>query len=262
MSTLREVVDGIAHERPLAIAVSGGVDSLTLMAFAHRRHPQRVRAFHAISPAVPHASTQRVQDLARAHGWDLTVIDAGETNDPAYLKNPVDRCFICKSHLYDAIAQATDAQIVSGTNANDMVDFRPGLDAARARGVRHPFVEAGVHKRGVRALAQQLGLGDIATLPAQPCLSSRVETGIAIDAAKLSMVNTVEDAVRTLLGPSTVVRCRVRKSGVVVEIDEQLLANTDERVYSSVLEVARRATGDMMVTCEPYRMGSAFLRVL
>ena len=106
---------------------------------------------HATSPAVPPEATERTRALAAAEGWPLDVFDAGEFADPAYRANPVNRCFFCKTNLYGAVASRTRWQIVSGTNMDDLGEYRPGLDAARAHAVRHPFVEAEIDKRTVRA---------------------------------------------------------------------------------------------------------------
>ena len=84
---------------------------------------------------------------------------------------------------YGAITPLTTAVVVSGTNLDDLGDYRPGLGAARENEVRHPFVDAGIDKATVRAIARELRLDDLAELPAAPCLSSRIETGIVIDAA-------------------------------------------------------------------------------
>ena len=164
---------------PAGVAVSGGVDSTTLAVVAHRRFPERSSMVHAVSPAVPPEATARVRELARDEGWDLKVIDAGEFQDPDYLANPVNRCFFCKTNLYGTMRRHVSGVLVSGTNLDDLGDYRPGLEAAKRHGVRHPYVEAEIDKAGVRALARHLGLGALAELPAAPCLSSRVETGIA-----------------------------------------------------------------------------------
>jgi uncharacterized protein len=255
---LGEVLDEMGA---IAVAVSGGVDSLTLMAFAHE-HGFDAVAYHAVSPAVPPSSTARVHELADRLRFRVRVIDAGEASDPKYLANPADRCFVCKSHLYDAIRASTTRAIVSGTNVDDLGDHRPGLDAARERGVRHPFVEAGLTKHDVRALARELGLDDVAELPAQPCLSSRIETGIAIHPETLATVNAVEDAVRDRIGAKFTVRCRVRKSGVVVELEERALADLSDAGKAALVDVARTLSGVDAVELQPYRMGSAFLRVM
>ncbi len=100
---------------------------------------------------------------------------------------------------------------MSGANLDDLGEYRPGLDAAREHGVRHPFVEAGFSKAMVRALARDLGLGAVAELPAAPCLSSRVETGIRIEPETLAFIHAVERLVGedlTVTGAKSAVRCR------------------------------------------------------
>jgi uncharacterized protein len=246
-----------------AIAVSGGVDSLTLAVLAHRLLGRRSEVFHAVSPAVPPEATDRVRDLAVAEGWRLSVIDAGEFANGDYRATPVNRCFYCKSSLYAAIRRHTARQILSGTNLDDLGDYRPGLDAARAHDVRHPYVEAGLPKREVRALARELGLGGIAELPAAPCLSSRIETGLRIEAETLGVVHRVETMVAERLAPEAV-RCRVRARGVVIELDEASLARLrggdEASLLRSIADLVARNGIDGAVSLAPYRMGSAFLR--
>ena len=176
---------------PVAVAVSGGVDSMTLAYVAHRANPLS-QTFHALSAAVPVSATERVKRYAELEGWNLTIIDAGEMQDPSYLNNPVDRCYYCKSCLYDTIAKQTELLIVSGTNLDDLSDYRPGLKAASEHQVRHPYVDSEIDKQSVRAIANHLGLDDLADLPAAPCLSSRITTGISIDDRVLPVVDEVE----------------------------------------------------------------------
>ena len=209
----------LSSHAPLAVAVSGGVDSMTLAWIAHR-HDARTQIFHALSPAVPATATERVQRYAAAEHWRLRLIDAGEMRDADYLRNPVDRCYYCKSNLYRAILPRAGGKVASGTNLDDLGDFRPGLRAAGEQGVVHPLVEAGIDKTGVRALARSFGLHDVQELPASPCLSSRVSTGIAIDARLLPVIDRAEVDIRGLLGaPSAAVRCRIRAGQVAVEVD-------------------------------------------
>lgn len=256
---LTQIIDNL---RDAAVAVSGGVDSLTLATVIHRRIAARASMFHAVSPAVPDEATRRVRELAAHQGWTLTVIDAGEFADAEYRANPVNRCFYCKTSLYGAIAPRTRAQIVSGTNLDDLGEYRPGLEAAKSYSVRHPFVEAGVDKTGVRSLARRLGLGDISDLPAAPCLSSRIETGIAIDPSMLDLVHQTEKLVGVQLQPKTV-RCRVRANGVVIELDEAALAAADparRQAFSQEIAALFHDAGfDYPVSFAPYRVGSAFL---
>lgn len=256
----------LAGMGPLAVAVSGGVDSLTLATLAHRRlGAAAVLAVHAASPAVPGEATRRVRDEAVRQGWRLRVIEAGEFADPSYRANPVNRCFFCKTNLYGSIARVTDWQVVSGANLDDLGEYRPGLDAARDHGVRHPFVAAGLDKAAVRALARTLGLGAVAELPASPCLSSRVETGIRIEPETLRFIHAVERLVGDALaagGAEARVRCRVRAAGLVVELDPRSLARLDAASKADLGAAIRaRAPGPFSgpVQFAPYRNGSAFL---
>ncbi len=247
---------------PVAVAVSGGVDSLTLATLAHRLLRGGVEMFHAVSPAVPQEATDRVRTLAAREGWKLSVVDAGEFGDADYRRNPVNRCFYCKTHLYGALVPHTTAQIVAGTNLDDLGEYRPGLDAAKNHGVRHPFVEAGIDKKTVRAIARHLDLGDVSELPSAPCLSSRIETGIAIDPDMLKLVHAAERLVSKSLAPRTV-RCRVRAKGVVIELDEQNLAKLDgearDALTDNVGTLFRDGGFEYAVSLAPYRTGSAFL---
>jgi uncharacterized protein len=256
---LDSVLEGIGR---IAVAVSGGVDSLTLAAAARLRCGRDAEMFHAVSPAVPAEATRRVVEMAAARGWRLQVIDAGEFGDAQYRANPLNRCFYCKISLYGAIAPRTTAQIVSGTNLDDLGEYRPGLEAAKQHAVRHPFVEAGIDKQNVREIARRLGLGGVAELPASPCLSSRVETGIAIDPRMLARIHAAERLIGETLSPRTV-RCRVRAKGVVIELDEPSLAalagNARDALAARVQALFRESGFEFSVAFAPYRVGSAFL---
>ena len=176
---------------------------------------------------------------------------------------PVNRCFFCKTNLYGTIAGLTDRQILSGANTDDLGEYRPGLDAARERQVRHPYLEAGIDKKTVRAIASGLGLGDLADLPASPCLSSRVETLDSIEPEMLAAIHAVEPLVGRHLAPKTV-RCRVRSSGIVIELDGESLAKTGEAERSALSCIrprpcCRRHLPERPVRFEAYRNGSAFI---
>ncbi|MFT5176069.1 MAG: hypothetical protein ACI8W7_004263 [Gammaproteobacteria bacterium] len=247
----------------MAVAVSGGVDSMTLAVVAHRVAPQQVRMIHAVSAAVPTQATERVNEYARREQWRLQTIDAGEFSDPQYRANPANRCYFCKTNLYGTMTQVCQDPLVSGTNVDDLGDYRPGLQAATAHQVRHPYVEAGITKALVRAIAHSLDLTDLAELPSAPCLSSRIETGISIDPRVLPVVNDVERLLDATLSASTV-RCRVRHQGVVIELDEPTLEGLGSAQRVALTdEIKQRfaAIGHQhAVFFESYRMGSAFVR--
>ena len=250
----------------LAVAVSGGVDSMTLAAFAHRLDGSSVRMFHAVSAAVPPQATQRVRSLARDEGWDLRIVEPDEFAQESYVSNPTDRCLHCKRSLYTRIREHTpqETQLFSGANLDDLADYRPGLVAAAEAQVRHPWIEAGIDKEGVRAVARRLGLGLIAELPASPCLSSRVQSGIRIVPRMLRVVDDVEQVLRKSTGALDL-RCRVRRDGVVLEMDAGALARLElaerERIADAVRHRFEQAGYAFPAppAFETYRMGSSFV---
>ena len=246
-----------------AIAVSGGIDSLTLATAANGVMGGRVSMHHATSPAVPQEATARTRRLAAEQGWSLDVFDAGEFDNADYRANPANRCFFCKTSLYGAVASRSTRTILSGTNLDDLGEYRPGLDAARQHGVQHPFVQAGIDKRTVRELAAELGLGVLSELPSAPCLSSRVETGIRIEPRMLALVHAAERHVIARLAPRTA-RCRVRPGGLVIELDaaalEALDAGRRTRLADEIAALARAAGLASRVGFAPYRNGSTFIR--
>jgi pyridinium-3,5-biscarboxylic acid mononucleotide sulfurtransferase len=251
-----------AIDGPLAVAVSGGVDSVTLATFAHRAAGSRAEVFHAVSPAVPEEATERVKWLATNQGWRLRIVDAREFVDENYLANPVDRCFFCKTNLYGCIARHSDAQILSGANLDDLEEYRPGLNAAKLHSVRHPYLEAKIDKRAVRSLARDLGLGALSELPAAPCLSSRVETGIAIRPEVLKAIHAVEQSIAKEF-PAGIVRCRVRAEGVVIELDPETLAaiagKREDEVRANADRIFAGIAPTLDLSFQPYRNGSAFV---
>ena len=247
----------LAEYPTLAIAVSGGIDSMTLAFLAHRSRAAPTMMVHAVSPAVPEAATARVRDYAAREGWGLSVVEAGEFADRDYLANPVNRCYFCKTNLYSRISGLADGPIASGANVDDLGDYRPGLLAASEHRVVHPFVDAGIDKAAIRRLARRHGLADLAELPAQPCLASRVETGIGIDAADLIFIDRVETLLREALGMAATVRCRITHTGVVVEVGEAQ-ATLPPALAGAVATLCTE-TGRTFRGIRPYRRGAAFL---
>ena len=278
---LQDVLSGLEAPR-VAIAVSGGIDSLTLSAAAAPVLGDRLALHHASSPAVPGEATERTRALAARLGIRLEVFDAGEFDDARYRANPANRCFFCKTSLYGAIAsrlQGSGTLVLSGTNTDDLAEYRPGLQAAEAHGVRHPFVEAGISKATLRGIAALLGLGALSELPSAPCLSSRIETGLFIEPRTLALVHEAERLVSAHLGAAQVgtaqvgtvtggirtVRCRVRRDGLVIELDPASLRAVQEAGEDALGQTLAALAAQAGEPARPvrfaaYRTGSAFLR--
>lgn len=269
MSRLAELEAFFTSRPSMAIAVSGGVDSMTLAVVAHRVQPE-TQIYHATSPAVPSQGTDRVKDYAAREGWNLVMIDAGEMQDEDYLANPANRCYFCKTNLYDTVTGHTELVVASGTNVDDLGDYRPGLQAAEEHQVCHPYVEVGITKAELRGIATELGLDDLRDLPASPCLSSRVTTGIAIDADLLPLINQAETLVDLALSSRiedlSGVRCRILPGEVALQLETAAIVDDEDDRFESVKADVRSLFVDAgyeaqvnRVIVEPYRRGSAFL---
>ena len=187
------------------VAYSGGVDSAVVMAAAYQELGGRsstvaeeggALACIGVSPSYPAREMRDAVALAEEIGVPYRLVETEEYLDPNYAANPNNRCYFCKSELHNRlheILQQEDWGIVcDGTNASDMGDDRPGVMAARERGVRSPLLEAGITKPEVRAIARHLGL-PVWDKPAMACLSSRVPHGTAIDPQLLRQIEAAED---------------------------------------------------------------------
>jgi len=265
----RRLTDCLAKIPERIIACSGGIDSMLLATVAHELDPSRTVVAHAVTAAVPSDATARVMRFASEREWNLQLVQSGEFDDERYLSNPVDRCYFCKTNLYDAldllVAQSEgtgSAVVLSGANTDDLSDYRPGLVAADEHQVRHPYVEADIAKSDIRAMARDLEL-DIAELPASPCLASRLYTGTRVESAKLRAVELGEATLRETAGLS-VVRCRIRGDEVLVEVPAEDRERVTPAVLAMVSEVMQGVVPSLsapVIDTRPYRAGQAVLQV-
>lgn len=198
VAALQEILR--AH-RPLVLAYSGGVDSAYLLAAAHEILGAEVLGVIADSPSLPRQALADALALARQIGVAVEVIQTDELANPAYVENPLNRCYFCKAELFtklDQLARARGfAAIAYGENADDAHHFRPGAQAAAEFQILAPLKSAGLCKDDIRELSRRLEL-PTADAPAQPCLSSRLPHGTPVTAPALRMIENGEQWVRSL----------------------------------------------------------------
>lgn len=185
----------------LMVAYSGGVDSAFLAATAHRILGDRMLAVLADSPSLARRDLEDAQVFAQAQGIPLRIVLTEELEKPEYQRNHSDRCFHCKTELFDSM-QALRGELgfphlAFGMNVDDQKDFRPGERAAQDHGVLAPLAEAGLTKAEIRSLAKNAGYA-LWDRPAAPCLSSRVEYGRTVTREVLSQVEQAEESLRQL----------------------------------------------------------------
>lgn len=201
MSSLERLLAAVSEPPSAIVAYSGGVDSATVAAAAHRALGDRVLAVTSASESVSEAELANARAVAEELGLPHRIIRTREIDDPDYVRNGPDRCFHCKSTLYGDLAEIARAEgyavVFNGTNLDDLGDHRPGLEAARRHGVRSPLLEAKLTKAEVRAIALELGVSAW-DRPATACLASRLPHGTAVTVERLGQVERAERAVADL----------------------------------------------------------------
>jgi uncharacterized protein len=198
LERLRTAID--AYDSML-VAFSGGTDSALVLRVAHERLGDRCVALTTVSPSTPAHDRRASAELAGALGIRHLRVETNELDVPEYAANPVNRCFFCKTNLFDICererARLGLAVVADGANVDDLGDHRPGLEAAARHGVRHPLVDAGLGKADVRAVSRALELPTW-DRPSSPCLSSRVPYGTPITRPMLARIDEAEQYLRGL----------------------------------------------------------------
>ncbi len=199
-------------------AFSGGVDSSLVAYLTHQELGPRALAVTSHSESLTRADYDLTQALAAEWGMAYRSIRTREIDNPNYRANPVNRCYYCKTTLYGDLAELASAEgyavILNGTNADDLGDHRPGLQAAWEFAVRSPLLECGFAKADIRVLAAHLGLRN-AEKPQAACLSSRVPYGFSISLTMLSQIERAEQFLKKL----GFQQLRVRHHGEIARIE-------------------------------------------
>ncbi len=213
-----DLVAGLRHREKIIVAFSGGVDSAVLAEAAHEALGSGALMVTASSPSFPRAERDDAVRLASERGWRHRVIETGEMERAGYRENSPDRCYHCRIAFLDALGPlrraADGAEIAMGIVTDDFDDHRPGIRAARERGVVMPLVDAGFTKQAVRETARRRGLR-VWDKPAAACLASRIPYGTPIS---IPVLNRIEQAERFLHDAGFGV-CRVRDHGHCARIE-------------------------------------------
>ncbi len=218
------------------VAYSGGVDSTLLLWEARRALGEGACGVIADSPSLPRAELVSALDLAARSGIPVRVVRTREVERPAYRANGPDRCYHCKSELFDTLTELAANEgwetLAYGAVTDDLGDIRPGMAAARERLVRAPLLEAGLAKVEVRALARGLGL-PVWDKPQAACLASRIRQGMEVTPERLAQVERAEALLREALAVRVL---RVRHEGARARIE---VAGEDVERVSRPGEVGR-----------------------
>lgn len=258
MTRIEQLETRIRSLESCIVAFSGGVDSSVVAALVARALGEHSLAVTAVSPALATGELDGARHVADAIGIQHETITTAELEREAYRANDRDRCYHCKTELYDRLAALASrrgyATVLSGANADDVGDWRPGLRAAAEHGVIHPLLEAGIGKDEVRRLARSLRVPS-AEKPASPCLASRIPYGTAVDPTVLAQIDRAELAVKAL-GHRVL---RVRHHGPLgrVELDgAELEVLTSEDRQAIVRAVSGAGYTEVEISDEPFRSGS------
>lgn len=241
------------------VAYSGGVDSAYLLKAAHGVLGERAVGLIAVSPSLARAELDGALAVAAEIGARVEVVNTHEHENPAYQANTPNRCYFCKTELFDvcgpAAARLGLAHVVYGANLDDTGDFRPGMRAAREREIRGPLLEAGLSKADVRELARRAGLS-VWDKPSFACLASRIPHGTPVTVARLSRVERAE----ALLRDAGFRQFRVRDLEDVarIEVEPGDIARLAAEPLRESLVRQIRALGfrSVMVDLEGFRSGS------
>ncbi|TCW41859.1 uncharacterized protein EDC21_10316 [Thermohydrogenium kirishiense] len=241
------------------IAFSGGVDSTFLAKVCKDVLNDSCLAVTATSSTYPEREFKEALELAKEIGIRHKIIKSEELEIEGFSKNPIDRCYYCKSELFSKLKKVADDEgieyVLDGTNADDTGDFRPGRRAAKELGVKSPLLECGFTKDDIREMSKRLGLPTW-NKPAYACLSSRFPYGQEITSEKLSMVEKSEEYLLNL----GFVGFRVRHHGDVARIElnpDQINMMMDENIRKKVVSKLKEIGFKYVsLDLEGYRTGS------
>ena len=240
-----------ARERVAYVCYSGGIDSTLVLAASVRAGIETI-ALLGVSPSLAAAEREDAHRIAREIGAHVEEVETNEMELAGYRSNAGDRCYHCKSALYDTVqalaATRNSAEVIFvGTHVDDLGEHRPGLRAAMERGVLAPLVDAGFTKADVRALAGQWKLSN-AEKPAAPCLASRIPVGTEVTPERLAQIEAVESFLR--LHDIWPARARWHEGVVRLEIQPEMFERVVTDPFREDLRRACRKAGFKFVALD------------
>ena len=261
----RALAEWLRAHAPILVGYSGGVDSVYLAAVAvETLGSASVLAVIGRSASYPEEQWRTARESAARLGLRVLEIDTDELSDPRYASNPTNRCYYCKTELWQRLrAVAADRKlttVVDGTNADDLHDWRPGARAAREHDVQSPLADLGFTKSEIRERSRARGLPTWSQ-PSSPCLSSRIPYGTPVTTGRLRQVEAAERALRALgIGGDL----RVRHHGPLgrIEMPRELLNDWLVPERSARLARALRSAGFERVAIDLRGFRSGSLNVL
>ena len=245
------------------LGYSGGVDS-ALLAVVLREElgPDRVLAAIGRSASYPEAQWRAALAVAARFDIPLIEIHTHELEDANYLANPTNRCFFCKTELWNRLVPLARerglAVVCDGTNADDLHEHRPGKAAGVDAGVRSPLAEVGLTKAEIRAASRELGLPTW-DAPAAPCLSSRVQYGLSITPSRLKQVEDGEAYLRTL-GVTGDLRVRHLGDLARLEVEPSWIPWMEARRVTITAHLTSLGFAQIEIDPRGYRRGSLLER--
>ena len=244
LETKRKKLEQILEEMGnVAVAFSGGVDSALLLAVAARLYHVKLIAVTATSVSYAEHEKDDARRFAQRMGVKHRYLDFDQMSIPEFVANGPERCYYCKKAIFSAIqayvAEEGFTNVVDGSNADDMKEYRPGGKALSELGIRSPLKEAGFSKAEIRKLSREMGLFT-ASKPSYSCLATRIQYGEPITPEKLARVEQAEE----FLAKLGFTHIRVRSYGTLVRIEVEpsqiaLLAqaNTRNKVITRFTEL-------------------------